>query len=217
MGLAGSVVIENNKVKNINYISNLNFRIAKQILGAADKIIPYVIDNNSVKNTLIVSPPGAGKTTLLRDTIRQISNGIEKYNFSGKTVGVVDERGEIAAIYNGICQNDLGIRTDVLNNIPKHLGMKMLLRSMAPQVIVADEIGGIEDIDAINYITCSGVNSIFTAHAANMEDLKINKTINTLINTNIFENIIFLNNEIHGNIERIYNFNKNIKKYYVLK
>ncbi len=65
------------------------------------------------------------------------------------TCGVVDERGEIAAMYKGAPQNDIGIRTDVIENISKEKGMKMLIRSMAPEVIACDEIGSKEDIQAI--------------------------------------------------------------------
>ena len=96
---------------------------------------------------------GAGKTTLLRDIVRNISNGNELLD--GITVGLVDERGEISAMYKGEAQNDIGCRTDVLFNIPKAIGMRMLIRSMAPQVIVADEIGSNEDINAIKEAMCS--------------------------------------------------------------
>lgn len=96
---------------------------------------------------------GAGKTTLLRDIVRNISSGNEFFN--GLTVGLVDERGEISAMYKGIPQNDIGFRTDVLSNIPKSIGMRMLIRSMAPQVIAADEIGGNDDILAIREAMCS--------------------------------------------------------------
>lgn len=142
VGLTGSVVRKEGQIININYISSLNFRIARQIIGCSNSLIKYVIDaeRKNIYNTLLVSPPGAGKTTMLRDMIRKISNGIDSIQFTGKTIGVVDERGEIGAMYKGQFQNDLGIRTDVLDNIPKAVGMKMLIRSMGPQVIVADEI-----------------------------------------------------------------------------
>lgn len=48
-------------------------------------------------------------------------------------------------MYKGIPQNDIGMRTDVLDNISKSIGMKMLVRSMSPKVVVADEIGTIQD------------------------------------------------------------------------
>ncbi len=151
VGISGTAVIENDKIINLKYITSLNFRIAKEVLNCSNKIINEIIDveNNTIYNTLIVSPPGKGKTTMLRDCIRKISNGIPSMNFKGKTCGVVDERGEIAAIFHGIPQNDIGVKTDVIDNISKSKGMKMLIRSMAPEVIACDEIGSKEDIEAI--------------------------------------------------------------------
>lgn len=169
----------------------------------------HIIDlqNNSIFNTLIVSPPGCGKTTILRDLIKNISDGIEEINYKGKTVGVVDERGEIAAMYKGVAQNDIGKRTDVIDNISKSDGMKMLIRSMAPDIITCDEIGSEEDIDAINYALCSGIKGIFTAHGSTMEDLKLNPTISELIRKNVLERIIFLDKKEKGKIEKIYTLN----------
>ena len=181
VGIVGSAVIENGQVINMNYISSLNFRIARQKIGCSNNIIDELIGHN----TLIISPPGCGKTTLLRDIIRNISN-------RGFTVGVVDERGEIAAMYKGIPQNDVGIRTDVIENIPKSIGMKMLIRSMAPELIACDEIGSKEDIKAINEAILSGVKGIFTMHGKDMEDIKLNTNIKELIDNRKIEKIIFL-------------------------
>ena len=107
--------------------------------GAADGILPKLYKKGKFQNTLIVSPPGFGKTTLLRDLIRQISDG-NTYG-AGLRVGVVDERSELAGSYLGRPQNDLGMRTDVLDGCPKAQGMLLLLRSMSPQVIAVDELG----------------------------------------------------------------------------
>lgn len=204
VGITGNAVIENNKVININYISGLNFRIAKQIKDCSNTILNYVLNYgmNSVYNTLIVSPPGQGKTTILRDLTRKISTGFA--NFNGLNVGVVDERGEIAAMYKGIPQNDIGIRTDVLDNVPKAIGMKLLIRSMSPKVIIADEIGGEDDVEIINYAVCSGIKGIFTAHGNSMEDLRFNPTIKKLFEINIFERVIFLENKM---ISKVYSPN----------
>lgn len=216
IGITGSAVIENNKVKNINYISNLNFRIARQIIGCSNNIIKEIInqEENTIYNTLIVSPPGAGKTTLLRDIIRNLSNGTEEIR--GKNIGVVDERGEIAAMYKGIPQNDLGIRTDIIENIKKSVGMKMLIRSMAPEIIVADEIGSKEDVQEINYAVCSGIKGIFTAHGNSLEDLKLNPAIAELIEKNIFEKLVFLDKKHKGKVNKIYALDKINKEYKII-
>ena len=205
VGIVGSAVVDNEKVININYISSLNFRIAKQRIGCSNKIIKDIIDfkNNNIYNTLIVSPPGCGKTTLLRDIVRNVSDGINAIGFKGKTVGVVDERGEIAAMYKGIPQNDIGVRTDVIDNMPKPEAMRMLVRSMSPDIIACDEIGSLEDVKAIDYAMYSGVKGIFTAHGKDIDEINKNSEISILLKKHVFERIILLNPRKRGDEECI--------------
>ena len=194
VGLTGSCVIENGKITNIKYISSLNIRIAREVKNCSTRILREIIDieNKTIYNSIIVAPPGRGKTTVLRDIIRRLSDGIEEINFRGKTCGVVDERGEIAAMYKGTPQNDVGIRTDIIENVSKNKGIHMLIRTMAPEIIACDEIGSKEDVEAIHYALYSGVKGIFTMHGKNVEDIKNNKQIYELIENREIKKIVFL-------------------------
>lgn len=197
VGIVGTAVVQNGKVTNLNYVSGLNFRIAQEIIGCSNKIMSNIIRGETIYNTLIIAMPGMGKTTLLRDIIRNLSNGFTDDNtkIKGQNISVIDERGEISATYRGGSQNDLGIRTDVLNDIPKAIGMKMAIRSMAPQIIAADEIGSVDDVNAIQYAICCGIKGIFTAHGNSVEDVKKNTELKSLIDNKIFEKFIIIKKE----------------------
>ena len=170
VGVAGKVIIENEKVKNIQYISSLNVRISHEVLGCADALIPYITENKQICHTLIISPPCCGKTTLIRDLIRQISDGNEY--IKGCSVGVVDERSEIAGCFLGEPQNDVGMRTDVLDNCPKDAGMEMLLRSMAPQILAVDEIATERDVQTLQKAMHCGTKVLATVHGTSFSELE---------------------------------------------
>lgn len=190
VGMAGKVIMEKNEIKTMKYISFINVRLSHQIKGCADNLIPYVTEKNRVRNTLIISPPRCGKTTLLRDLIRQLSDGSD--DRAGMTVGVVDERSEIAACYMGIPQNDLGIRTDVLDCCPKAKGMLMLIRTMAPQVVAVDEIGGREDMEAIGAVRNCGCKLLATVHGSSLDDIRSKPILRELIQEHAFERYVVL-------------------------
>ena len=206
VGIVGTCIVENNQVKNINNISSLNFRIARQIKEVSTPILKDVIDlqNNTIFNTMIVSSPGGGKTTILRDLVRKISNGIPEIGFLPKTCGIVDERSEIASMYKGIPQNDIGKFSDVIDNVPKAIGINMLIRSMAPQIIVCDEIGSKEDVEAIEKMVCSGVKGIFTAHGASISEVLQNINLNKLVDLKLIRKIIVLDSIEKGKIKDVY-------------
>lgn len=185
VGIAGKAVISDGRIKNMRYISFINIRVAHECIGCAEHIMNYISPYGNALNTLIVSAPGVGKTTLLRDIIRQLSSGSK--NFPGKNVGVVDERSEICACYHGIPQNDVGIRTDVIDACPKAEGIMMLVRSMSPEIIAVDEIGTDRDMKAVLYSMTCGCKVIATIHGSGIEDAGKNFYLE-----NAFDRIIVL-------------------------
>ena len=207
IGIVGKTVVENGSVKTIQNISALNIRISHEVNGCADFVLKYAIKKGTFYHTLLISPPACGKTTLLRDMVRQLSNG-KKGAFLGQTVGVVDERGEIAGCYKGIAQNDVGIRTDVLDCCPKAEGMLMLVRSMSPRIIAVDEIGKQEDFIAIESIVNAGIQLLCTVHGNDLREVKKRNILGDMIKNNVFHTIVVLNDKQKiGEIKNIYNEN----------
>ncbi len=191
VGLAGQVILEEgNRIRNMKYIRYLNIRIAHERKGAADSVISYLYEKGRVLNALLISPPGCGKTTMLRDIIRQISNGTAYGR--GVNVSVVDERSEIAGSYLGVAQNDVGIRTDVLDGCPKVEGMMLLIRSMAPQVLAVDELGSEDDIQALLRASGCGCKLIATIHGNSLEEVKNKKYMCYAVNNGLFDRYIVL-------------------------
>lgn len=206
VGMAGQVIMEGGKIKNMKYISSINIRVSHEVLDCANKIFPYITYNKQMYHTLIISPPRCGKTTLLRDVIRQISDGNRW--IKGCTVGVVDERSELGGCYLGVIQNNLGMRTDILDRCPKADGMIMLIRSMAPQVVAVDEIGAKEDVHAIEYAMHCGCKMLATAHGDSMEEICKKPIFEKLIREKRFERYVILSNRYRlGGIEAVYDEN----------
>ncbi|MGG1551660.1 stage III sporulation protein AA [Paenibacillus ferrarius] len=197
VGLAGRTILENGHVKQIRDVGSFNLRIAKEIHGVGRDILPGLVDPviGSLHHTLIISPPQQGKTTLIRDLARLISRGEwgSRYaHLTGKKVGIIDERSELAASHKGVPRFDLGPRTDVMDGCPKAEGMMMMIRSLSPEVLVVDEIGRAEDAVAIHEAVHSGIRVLATAHGASYEDIRRRPVLRELIADGVFMKHVIL-------------------------
>lgn len=192
VGICGKCVLENNTIKTIKNISSINLRICREVIGCSNKLMKYLLDEQQILNSIIISPPKCGKTTLLRDIARNISNGMDYIDFSGRKVCVIDERSELAACFEGIPQMDVGLRTDVLDGCMKSEGIMMAIRSMSPEVIICDEIGAYKDMESIIAALNSGINLITSIHGFGVEDIYERKVFKDVIDNNVFSRAIVL-------------------------
>ena len=203
VGLAGKIVLKGSEVRTIKDFSGLAFRIAREVKDCAHSIIGYIYPRELEPiNTLFIAAPRCGKTTILRDVARSLSLGTRWAR--GCNVVVVDERSELAGTYQGRAQMDLGPRTDVLDSCPKARGMIMAIRSLSPHVLITDEIGRREDIEAIEECVNAGVAVITSVHARSMEEVQKRPLLGELLATDAFANLIVLSRRCGpGTIEQV--------------
>jgi stage III sporulation protein AA len=207
IGLAGKVILEEGKVKAITDVSSFNIRIAREKIGIAAPILPYVYKNEWM-HTMIIGPPQTGKTTLLRDLARIISTGDSQKALHAAKVGIVDERSEIAGCVNGIPNLTFGNRVDVLDACPKAEGMMMMIRSMSPDVLIVDEIGRKEDSEAILEAVHAGIKLMMTVHGYDLADINRRPTLREILDQEIFQRFIVLSRKQGpGTIAHIFDAN----------
>lgn len=193
VGLCGTVVLRDGVGVNLRDISSASVRISRQAAGLCRDMTQLLPEGESFQSTLIAAPPGAGKTTLLREMVAALSNGSEKR--APLRVGIVDERGELAGMYRGVPQLDVGFHTDVLDSCPKTLGIPMLMRSANPQVIAVDEITAAEDLTAMAAAANCGVALLATIHALDEEELRRKPLYPVLAASQVFRRLITISVE----------------------
>lgn len=192
VGICGQAITASGVVQHIHHISSFNIRIARQHVHCAESLINYLVDDGRCVNTLIIGRPQSGKTTLLRELARQFSNGDSSSHRRAFKVGIVDERSEIAGCFHGIPQNDVGTRTDVLDACPKAEGMMMMIRSMSPEILIVDELGRKEDMEAIFEAINAGVQIIATIHGQDLEQIIKRPWIQPLLKAHVFDRFVEL-------------------------
>lgn len=190
VGIAGTAVTDSmGNIVSIKDVNSINIRVAREIKGAADEIIDKLY-SNSFESTILAGTVSCGKTTLIRDLARQLASFGESMNYK---VCVIDERQEIACVSNGIPQNDLGVNCDILSCYPKGQAIISAVKTLSPDIIVLDEVGTTEEIEAIKLGVNSGVKFIVTVHAEDYDEIINKPQIRELINTYSFKKLVLMN------------------------
>ncbi len=197
LGLCGRVLLQGSTVRALREISSFCVRVAGQWRGSADALLPHLVDESGhIRSVLIIGLPGMGKTTMLRDACRCLSE-------SGYRMCVVDERSEIAAMSAGVSQLDVGPNTDVLDGASKEQGMRWMLRGMAPDAIVTDELGDVQDAQAVLEVMQSGVSVLCTLHGRNAQECLQKGALYQLVQNHAFGRYAILSEGSVGKIEAI--------------
>lgn len=171
-GFAGTAVIKGGEITTIRDISSIDLRIAAEHKGIAEKLMSMTVFEQNLKGLILLGPPMSAKTTMLRDYTRLLS--------AFARTCVIDENGEIAAVYHGVPQNDIGLNCDVLDMFPKSEGIMRAVRLLAPEYVICDEVGTEyrELADCAN----RGVKLILSAHCGSMAEAAQNTAVRELIN-----------------------------------
>lgn len=202
VGIGGKGVLREGRLQTLKEVSALNIRIARSLPGIADSIMPYLVRKGQVQSTLIIGSPGCGKTTLLREIARTLSEGWEGHCLQ---VGIIDERSEIGCCYQGIPQLEVGPCTDILDGVPKALGMERFLRVMGHDVVVTDEISTDADCEAVWDLCGCGVAVIASAHGGSLREVQARKSLGQLLERTPFDCYVVLSKRQGvGTIEGVY-------------
>ncbi len=186
VGLTGRYASDKGGVVALTGVLSMCVRVARAVRGAADPLMPRLFDGDRLRSALILSPPGMGKTTMLRDAARQLSG-------RGIRVALADERGELAAVnVDGLPTMALGPRCDVATGADKAQLIERLVRSMAPDAVVTDELGGEGDARAVYEAACAGVMVLASAHAPDIQTARRKRGLAPLFEDGLFESIVVL-------------------------
>lgn len=197
-GIGGTAVLKNGEIAGMRDITSLNIRIARQVEGCADALFRRL--GSLEGGLLLAGPPASGKTTLLRDIARQLSGGTHG---PVHKVTVVDERGELCGAHQGVYGNDLGPCCDVLDGFPKAEGMLLAVRSLSPEYIICDELGGAREAAALTESVNAGASVVASIHAGSLRELAARPQVWPLLESGAFAYVALLDKGRPGRVRDV--------------
>ena len=153
------------------------------------RLLRRAIEADRMTSSIFYGPPGCGKTTVLRDAAKKLAA-------MGIRVAVCDEREELFPTGEA----EQGI--DVMRGVDKAAAVEMLLRAMAPQAILCDEIGNERDAQALENAARCGVGLLASAHAGTWTDVLRRPILKRLYDGATFERYLLLGR--HGRLAAAY-------------
>ena len=184
VGLCGTAVIQENRLDTLRAVGSMNVRIASARTGCAEKLVSDLMLQTQQDGVLIAGAPASGKTTILRDMARILGGS--------RRIALMDERGELAAVQNGVPHFDVGVQTDVFDGYPKAEGIEIAARVMSPQWMICDEIGSMAEAEAMLQTAHTGTGMIASVHAGSIEELYEKPGIAKLIAAGVFRKAVML-------------------------
>ena len=176
VGIAGRASVSDGKVLGVYEISSMCFRVPRKIMKVGAPVLELLRKFEGGAGVLVYSPPAQGKTTLIRAVAAALASGDMPWR-----VAVIDSRGEL-----GFALEDKGLCVDVLTGYPRPLGIEIAARTMNAQLIVCDEIGGVEEARAMIAAQNCGVPLLATAHAGSLEGLMRRTGVRLLADARVF-------------------------------
>lgn len=202
-GVCGTAYTDSDGAFRLKNITSINLRVARMAVCALDARLAPLLGAAQV-GLLVAGEPGSGKTTLLRAVLAHLSG-------MGRKTAVVDERAEVVPVEQAGFFVPPPVHCDVLSGYPKHIGMQHALRALAPEVLVCDEVGTVEDIAAIAQAANAGVGLIATIHAANAASLRRRPQYRALLQTGAVSDVAFLRGKnAPGVIAEVYHVEANV-------
>ena len=162
VGLCGRALTEGGVLSSVVDISGFCFRIPHMVRGIGEEAYRALLSLQRGEGLLVYSPPNGGKTTLLRALSDRLSG-----DACPRRVVLLDSRGELYS--SAFFSPDALL--DVLREYPREEAILQAIKSLSPEFLVCDEIGGMREAEALRLAVGCGVPLLCSAHGASLSSL----------------------------------------------